>query len=49
MARTGPAEPVVERLVAIGAFDWTDTPRRELLWQLRATLPDADPDGPRWA
>ena len=46
VARTGLAEPVVERLVAIGAFDWTDTPRRELLWQLRATLPDADPDRP---
>jgi error-prone DNA polymerase len=46
VARTGLLEPVVERLVAIGAFDWTDTPRRELLWQLRATLPDADPDRP---
>ncbi len=46
VARTGLAEPVVERLVAIGAFDWTDVPRRELLWQLRATLPDADPDRP---
>jgi error-prone DNA polymerase len=46
VARTGLLEPVVERLVAIGAFDWTDIPRRELLWQLRATLPDADPDRP---
>jgi error-prone DNA polymerase len=46
VARTGLLEPVVERLVAIGAFDWTDAPRRELLWQLRATLPDADPDRP---
>jgi error-prone DNA polymerase len=46
VARTGLAEPVVERLIAIGAFDWTDTPRRELLWQLRATLPDADPQRP---
>jgi len=46
VARTGLAEPVVERLIAIGAFDWTDTPRRELLWQLRTTLPDADPQRP---
>ena len=46
VARTALAEPVVERLIAIGAFDWTDTPRRELLWQLRATLPDADPQRP---
>ncbi|HEY7451016.1 MAG TPA: PHP domain-containing protein, partial [Candidatus Limnocylindria bacterium] len=46
VARTGLAEPVVERLIAIGAFDWTDIPRRELLWQLRATLPDADPARP---
>ncbi len=46
VARTGLAEPVVERLIAIGSFDWTDTPRRELLWQLRATLPDADRDRP---
>ncbi|MEK6192313.1 MAG: PHP domain-containing protein [Chloroflexota bacterium] len=46
VARTGLAEPVVERLIAIGAFDWTDIPRRELLWQLRATLPDADPQRP---
>jgi error-prone DNA polymerase len=46
VARTGLAEPVVERLIAIGAFDWTDVPRRELLWQLRATLPDADPARP---
>jgi len=46
VARTGLAEPVVERLIAVGAFDWTDAPRRELLWQLRATLPDADPARP---
>jgi error-prone DNA polymerase len=46
VARTGITEPVVERLIAIGAFDWTDIPRRELLWQLRATLPDADPGRP---
>jgi error-prone DNA polymerase len=46
VARTGLAEPVVERLIAIGAIDRTDTPRRELLWQLRATLPDADPQRP---
>jgi error-prone DNA polymerase len=46
VARTGITEPVVERLIAIGAFDWTDVPRRELLWQLRATLPDADPIRP---
>jgi error-prone DNA polymerase len=46
VARTGLAEPVVERLIAIGAFDWTDVPRRELLWQLRAALPDADPQRP---
>lgn len=46
VARTALAEPVVERLIAIGAFDWTDVPRRELLWQLRATLPDADPARP---
>ncbi len=46
VARTGLLEPVVERLIAIGAFDWTNAARRELLWQLRATLPDADPDHP---
>jgi error-prone DNA polymerase len=46
VARTGLAEPVVERLIAIGAFDWTNKDRRELLWQLRATLPDADPGRP---
>jgi error-prone DNA polymerase len=46
VARTSMVEPVVERLIAIGAFDWTDVPRRELLWQLRATLPDADPGRP---
>jgi error-prone DNA polymerase len=33
-------------LIAIGAFDWTDIPRRELLWQLRTTLADADPARP---
>ena len=37
---------MVERLIAIGAFDWTDAPRRELLWQLRTTLADADPAHP---
>ena len=46
VARTGLGEQVVERLIAIGAFDWTDFPRRELLWQLRSTLADADPDRP---
>jgi error-prone DNA polymerase len=46
VARTGLVEPVVERLIAIGAFDWTSAERRELLWQLRATLPDADPGRP---
>jgi error-prone DNA polymerase len=46
VARTALAEPVVERLIAIGAFDWTNAARRELLWQLRATLPDADPQRP---
>ncbi len=46
VARTGLGEQVVERLIAIGAFDWTDVPRRELLWQLRTTLADADPDRP---
>jgi error-prone DNA polymerase len=46
VGRTRLTEPVVERLIAIGAFDWTGTPRRELLWQLRATLPDADPTRP---
>lgn len=44
--RTGLGEQVVERLISIGAFDWTDAPRRELLWQLRTTLADADPDRP---
>ena len=39
-------EQVVERLISIGAFDWTDAPRRELLWQLRTTLADADPEHP---
>jgi DNA polymerase III alpha subunit len=46
VARTGLGEKVVERLIAIGAFDWTDVPRRELLWQLRTTLADADPARP---
>jgi DNA polymerase III alpha subunit len=46
IARTGLGEQVVERLISIGAFDWTDAPRRDLLWQLRTTLADADPDRP---
>jgi error-prone DNA polymerase len=46
LARTGLGEQVVERLIAVGAFDWTDTPRRELLWQLRTTMADADPTHP---
>jgi error-prone DNA polymerase len=46
VARTGLGEQVVERLIGIGAFDWTDAPRRELLWQLRTTLADADPEKP---
>jgi error-prone DNA polymerase len=46
VARTGLGEQVVERLISIGAFDWTDAPRRELLWQLRTTLADADPEHP---
>ncbi len=46
VARTGLGEQVVERLISIGAFDWTAAPRRELLWQLRTTLADADPDRP---
>jgi DNA polymerase III alpha subunit len=46
VARTGLGEQVVERLISIGAFDWTDTPRRELLWQLRTTLADANPERP---
>ena len=46
VARVGLGEQVVERLIAIGAFDWTDAPRRELLWQLRTTLADADPEHP---
>jgi len=46
VARTALGEQVVERLIAIGAFDWTDIPRRELLWQLRTTLADANPDRP---
>jgi error-prone DNA polymerase len=46
VARTGLGEQVVERLIAIGAFDWTDAPRRELLWQLRTTMADANPVRP---
>ena len=46
VARTRLSEKVVERLIVIGAFDWTDIPRRELLWQLRTTLADADPGRP---
>jgi DNA polymerase III alpha subunit len=46
VARTGLGEQVVERLISIGAFDWTDAPRRDLLWQLRSTLADADPERP---
>jgi error-prone DNA polymerase len=46
VARSGLGEQVVERLIAIGAFDWTDAPRRELLWQLRSTLADANPARP---
>ncbi|HJP70962.1 MAG TPA: hypothetical protein VJ975_04525, partial [Candidatus Limnocylindria bacterium] len=46
VARTALGEQVVERLISIGAFDWTDMPRRELLWQLRTTLADADPAKP---
>jgi DNA polymerase III alpha subunit len=45
-ARTGLGEQVMERLIAIGAFGWTDAPRRELLWQLRSTLADANPARP---
>jgi error-prone DNA polymerase len=46
VARARLGEQVVERLISIGAFDWTDAPRRELLWQLRTTLADADPNHP---
>ena len=46
VARTRLGEQVVERLIAIGAFDWTDAPRRELLWQLRTTMADANPARP---
>jgi error-prone DNA polymerase len=46
VARTGLGEQVVGRLIGIGAFDWTDAPRRELLWQLRTTLADANPARP---
>ncbi len=46
VSRTGLGEQVVERLISIGAFDWTDAPRRELLWQLRSTLADANPAHP---
>jgi error-prone DNA polymerase len=46
VARTGLGEQVVERLIVVGAFDWTDAPRRELLWQLRSTMVDANPERP---
>jgi DNA polymerase III alpha subunit len=46
VARVGMGEQVVERLIAVGAFDWTDAPRRELLWQLRTTMEDANPAHP---
>jgi DNA polymerase III alpha subunit len=46
VARTRLGEQVVERLISIGAFDWTGAPRRELLWQLRSTLADANADRP---
>ncbi len=46
VARTRLGEQVVERLVVVGAFDWTDAPRRELLWQLRSTMVDANPERP---
>ena len=46
IARTQLSERVVERLIHIGAFDWTDTARRELLWELRATFAVADPVRP---
>ena len=46
VSRIGLGEQVVERLIAVGAFDWTDAARRELLWQLRTTLADADPARP---
>jgi len=46
VARTQLGEQVVERLIAVGAFDWTDAPRRELLWQLRSTMADANPARP---
>jgi error-prone DNA polymerase len=46
VARTGLGEQVVERLIVVGAFDWTDVPRRELLWQLRTTMGDANPGRP---
>ncbi|MDP9244534.1 MAG: error-prone DNA polymerase [Chloroflexota bacterium] len=46
VARTGLGEQVVERLIVVGGFDWTDAPRRELLWQLRGTMVDANPDRP---
>ncbi len=46
VARIGLGEQVVERLIAVGAFDWTDVPRRELLWQLRTTMQDANPARP---
>jgi DNA polymerase III, alpha subunit len=46
VARTQLGEQVVERLIAVGAFDWTDVPRRELLWQLRTSMADASPAHP---
>jgi error-prone DNA polymerase len=46
VSRTRLGEQVVERLISVGAFDWTDAPRRELLWQLRSTLADANPQRP---
>ncbi|HEX2222154.1 MAG TPA: PHP domain-containing protein [Candidatus Limnocylindria bacterium] len=46
VARTRSGEQVVERLISVGAFDWTGAPRRELLWQLRTVMVDADPAHP---
>ena len=46
VARARLGEQVVERLISVGAFDWTDAPRRELLWQLRTVMADADPTHP---
>jgi error-prone DNA polymerase len=36
--RTGLPEEVVERLIRTGALDSLETPRRELLWQLREVM-----------